>query len=147
VALSDGRANAPGGRARGSIRGGFPVDSPPVDSFPAPPARITKSTERRDIDPVSGDTVKQFHVSSLSMIDGDTVLLAIRESTGEVGFVKHVYITLDGPIGAGAIFGFDENVLGNLVTIQQVQTVHAHAYAAGEVGEQRLNVFVVRLKP
>jgi hypothetical protein len=81
------------------------------------------------------------------MLDGDTVLLAIRDSSGGMGFVKHVYITLDGPIGAGEIFGFNENVLGNLVTIQQVESVHAHAYASGEVAEQRLNVFVVRLKP
>jgi hypothetical protein len=98
-------------------------------------------------DPVSGDTVRRVRVSSLSMIDGDTVLLSFRESTGEVGFIKHVYITLDGPIGAAEIFGFNENVLGNLVSIQQVQGVHAHAYAPGELGEQRLNVFVVRLKP
>lgn len=142
MALSDGRAGAPGGRARGNVRDGFPADS-----FPAPPARITKSQERRQVDPVSGDTVNSVRVSSLSVLNGDTVILAFRESSGETGFVKHVFITLDGPIGAGEIFGFTENVLGNLVTIQQVQSVHAHAYAGGEVAEQRLNVFVVRLKP
>ena len=140
VAFSDGRS-APGGRARGNVRNGF---SP--DSFPPPGTRITKSNEIRQADPVTGDTTHTIRVSSLSMIHGDTVLLSLRESTGQVGFVKHVYITLDGPIGAGEIFGFNENVLGNLVAIQQVQSVHAHAYAAGEVGEQRLNVFVVRLK-
>lgn len=143
IMLSDGqRGGAPGGRARGNVRNGF---SP--DSFPEPPARITTSNERTTINPATGQAEKTVRVSSLSMIDGDTVLLSFRESTGEVGFVKHVYITLDGPIGAGAIFGFQENVLGNLVPIQQVSAVHAHAYAAGEVGEQRLNVFVVRLKP
>ena len=140
VAFSDGRS-APGGRARGNVRDGF---SP--DSFPPPGTRITKSNEIRQADPVTGDTTHTIRVSSLSMIHGDTVLLSLRESTGQVGFVKHVYITLDGPIGAGEIFGFNENVLGNLVAIQQVQSVHAHAYLAGEVGEQRLNVFVVRLK-
>jgi beta-lactamase regulating signal transducer with metallopeptidase domain len=140
VALSDGRA-APGGRARGNVRNGF---SP--DSFPPPGSRITKSNEMRQADPVTGDTTRTIHVSSLSMINGDTVLLSLRESTGEVGFIKHVYITLDGPIGAGEIFGFNENVLGNLVAIQQVKSVHAHAYVAGELAEQRLNVFVVRLK-
>jgi beta-lactamase regulating signal transducer with metallopeptidase domain len=142
MVLSDGRNDAPGGRARGNVRDGFPADS-----FPTPPARITKSQERRQVDPVSGDTVKSVRVSSLSVLNGDTVILSFRESSGETGFVKHVYITLDGPIGAGEIFGFNENVLGNLVAIQQVQAVHAHAYIAGEVGEQRLNVFVVRLKP
>jgi hypothetical protein len=142
MALSDGRGGAPGGRARGNVRDGFPADS-----FPAPPARITKSQERRQVDPVSGDTVNSVRVSSLSVLNGDTVILAFRESSGETGFVKHVYITLDGPIGAGEIFGFTENVLGNLATIQQVKSVHAHAYASGEVAEQRLNVFVVRLKP
>ena len=142
IALSDGqRGAAPGGRARGNVRDGFSADS-----FPTPPARITKSTERSTVNPATGETERAFHVSSLSMINGDTVLLAIRESSGEVDFITHVYITLDGPIGAGEIFGFNENVLGNLVAIQQVKSVHAHAYAAGELAEQRLNVFVVRLK-
>ncbi len=139
---------APGGRARGNVRDGVAsgVSGSVADSFPAPPARITQSTEMRQRDPISGDTVTRLRVSSLAAIDGDTVILSFRESTGEVGFVKHVYITLDGPIGAGAIFGFKENVLGNLVDIRQVESVHAHAYLPGEVAEQRLNVFVVRLK-
>jgi beta-lactamase regulating signal transducer with metallopeptidase domain len=140
VALSDGRAG-PGGRARGNVRNGFTPDS-----FPPPGSRITKSNEMRQVDPATGDTSRTIHVSSLSMVNGDTVILSLRESTGEVGFIKHVYITLDGPIGAGEIFGFNENVLGNLVAIQQVKSVHAHAYVAGELAEQRLNVFVVRLK-
>ena len=54
---------------------------------------------------------------------------------------------LHGKIGAGEIFGFNENVLANLVDLDQVDAVHAHAYAGGEVGEGRLNVFMVRLKP
>jgi beta-lactamase regulating signal transducer with metallopeptidase domain len=141
VALSDGRNDAPGGRARGTVRDGIPSDT-----IPPPPAVVTKRTEMRQRNPVSGEGVNSIHVSSLSMLNGDTVILSIRDSSGETGFINHVYITLDGPIGAGEIFGFNENVLGNLVTIQQVESVHAHAYASGEVAEQRLNVFVVRLK-
>lgn len=147
IALSDGRA-APGGRARGNVRDGLapPVPDGAGDRIPTAPARITRSNQMTQLDPVTGEPVTRLRVSSLSTIDGDTVLLSFRESSGEHGFISHVYITLDGPIGAGEIFGFNENVLGNLVSIQQVQSVHAHAYRAGEVAEQRLNVFVVRLK-
>jgi beta-lactamase regulating signal transducer with metallopeptidase domain len=147
IVRSDGKDGPPGGRARGNVRDDVPAGVAVRDEFPAPPGRITQSTEMPQRDPVTGDIVNRVRVTSLSMIAGDTVLLAFRESTGEMGFVKHVYITLDGPIGAGEIFGFNENVLGNLVSIQQVEAVHAHAYAAGELAEQRLNVFVVRLKP
>ena len=148
IMLSDGRAE-PGGRARGNVRNGGPsgVAGGVAPDIPPPPARVTKSDEIRRRDPATGDTVSRIRVSSLSMINGDTVLLSFHESSGETGFIKHVYITLDGPIGAGELFGFNENVLGNLVSIQQVGSVHAHAYLAGELAEQRLNVFVVRLKP
>lgn len=142
MTLSGGRAEgAPGGRARGNVR-----DDALSEALPPPPARITKQTEMQRRDPVSGDTVRSFHIASLARIDGDTVILSLRESSGEVGYIKHVYITLDGPIGAGELFGFDENVLGSLVSVQQIHSVHAHAYASGELAEQRLNVFVVRLK-
>lgn len=132
----------PGGRARGNVRDGLPSD-------PVPPPRtpIVKSTERQTVNPVTGATETTVRVTSLSMIDGDTVLLSFRTSTGETGFVKHVNIVLHGKIGAGEIFGFNESVLGNLVDLDQVDAVHAHAYAGGEVGEGRLNVFMVRLKP
>jgi len=142
IAFRSDMRNVPGGRARGNVRDGFPSDPVPV-----PPTPIVKSNERQVVNPVTGATETTVRVTSLSMIDGDTVLLSFRTSTGETGFVKHVNIVLHGKIGAGEIFGFNENVLGNLVDLDQVDAVHAHAYASGEVGEGRLNVFMVRLKP
>ena len=134
--------NVPGGRARGNVRDGFPSDSVPV-----PPTGIVKSNQRQTVNPVTGVAETTMRVTSLSMIEGDTVLLSFRSSSGETGFIKHVNIVLHGKIGAGEIFGFNENVLANLVDLDQVDAVHAHAYAGGEVGEGRLNVFMVRLKP
>jgi len=140
VAFRTDDPNAAGGRARGNVTNGLAPD------LPAPPGRIVKSNQQQTVNS-AGDTIKTVRVTSLSMIDGDTVLLSFHASSGETGFVKHVNIVLHGRIGAGELFGFNENVLANLVDLDQVDAVHAHAYAGGEVGEGRLNVFMVRLKP
>jgi len=140
IAFRTDDPNPTGGRARGNVTNGSTPDLPP------PPGRIVKSNEQQTVN-AAGDTIKTVRVSSLSTIDGDTVLLSFHASSGETGFIKHVNIVLHGRIGAGELFGFNENVLANLVDLDEVDAVHAHAYAAGEVGAGRLNVFMVRLKP
>jgi beta-lactamase regulating signal transducer with metallopeptidase domain len=140
IAFRTDDPNPVGGRARGNVTNGLAPD------LPAPPGRIVKSNEQQTVNS-AGDTIKTVRVTSLSTIDGDTVLLSFHASSGETGFIKHVNIVLHGRIGAGELFGFNENVLANLVDLDQVDAVHAHAYAGGEVGDGRLNVFMVRLKP